>query len=124
MAGRAPRQKRRVVIRIDGHVLLFDDFTLAECRLIEEATGVTWYALNPLGSAKEASAVLAAVLRRDVDHVTAQARVDAMTLREMNKHLVLEPYEDDDDRPAEYVDGVPVVDPPRAAGEPVTTSSS
>jgi len=122
----APRKKKqRVVIRVDGHALLVDDLTLAEFRTIEEKTGTPWTRVNPLASAQQASAVLyVAILRGGVTAEQAQARVDAMSLTETLKHLVLEDYENDDDRPAEYVDGAPVIDPKADTAAPGTTSSS
>jgi hypothetical protein len=116
-------QQQRVVLRIDGLVLLVDDLTLDEFREIEAETGVRWSSVNPLVSADQAHAVLSAVLRRTMTAEDAQKRVGAMTLTETLTHIRLERYERSDDRPANYVDGVPVVDPPPATGGTVTTSS-
>jgi hypothetical protein len=118
-------KKKRVVIRIDGHALLIDDLTLAEFRTIEEKTGVPWTRVNPLASAEQASAVLYVVLRRGGSSAEqAQARVDGMSLTQTLKHLVLEDYEHDDDRPAEYENGAPVIDPKADTAAQGTTTSS
>lgn len=129
MAAARPRKavpgKERVVIRMDGHALLVDDLTLAEFRVIEERTGVPWTRVNPLVSAQQASAVLYVVaMRGGATAEQAQARVDAMDMPQVLKHLVLEPYEHEDDRPKEYEDGVPVIDPKADPAGQATTSSS
>lgn len=121
----APKpKKQRVVIHVDSHALLVDDLTLAEFRTVEEKTNVPWTRLNPLRSAGEASAVLFVLFRRfGATSEQAQARADAMTLTQALEHFKLEDYEHEDDRPSEYEDGVPVIDPKAAPVAPETTSS-
>ncbi|SDG95125.1 hypothetical protein [Klenkia brasiliensis] len=111
-------------IRVDGTDLSTDDLTLAESRRIEEATGVPWHRLQPLQSAVQASAVLVEVKARTVDRKAAQSWADGLTVAQVLEHLVMQDADREDDRPAEYVDGVPVIDPPPEAGEQGTTSSS
>lgn len=50
-----------------------DDLTLAECRLIEKATRLTWAELNPMASAEIAGAILLVTLtnRSDIDRTEA-----------------------------------------------------
>lgn len=122
----APKpKKQRVVIRVDGHALLIDDLTLAEFRTIEERTSVPWTRLNPLRSAAEAAAVLFVLFCRfGATAEEANARADGLNLKQALEHITLEDYEHADDRPSEYEDGVPVIDPKAGPGAPGTTSSS
>lgn len=123
MAPRKPKQ--RVVIRLDGHALLVDDLTLAEFRIIEERTGIAWHSVNPMRSANEASAVLYVLAQRGGKTAQeAQTWVDALTLPEALRFITTEPYEHPDDRPKEYVDGVPVIDPKADQAVAGMTSSS
>ena len=113
----------RYVVRTDGVEFTWDDLTLAEWGRIEKATGVPWYDVHPLHHALHAHPVLVeALARAGVSRLEAQKRVDAMTSSEVLDRIKLEPYEDDD-RPSEYQDGVPVIDPKAAPAASVTTGS-
>lgn len=94
-----------------------DDLTLAEAAQVERETGETWLRMNPVRSAVQARAIVAAYLSRDLSEEEARKVVDKMTVR-----AYLDCIERvDDDRPDEYQDGRPVVDPKAAEGAPATT---
>lgn len=90
-----------------------DDLTLDELEAIEKASGVGWAYINPLVSSDTARALLAAWLVRDggTDE-EVKATVAAMTAKTL-KHTFR--YIEDDDLPAEWEDGLPVVDPKAGA---------
>ena len=97
---------------------LTDDLTFAEVRQIEEETGETWAHANPLRSAKMAYAIMARFLARTMELDAARARLDAWSLRAVVDAITVVPQ---DDRPQEFVDGMPVVDPKAGGAEPATT---
>lgn len=121
-----PRAKKKVrpVIRIDGLVLTLDDFTLAEWERIEAATGVPWYDTRPLNYARHAIPVLTeAVVRAGTSRTEAAKRVEAFTSRDTLEHIKLEEFDNADDRPADFVDGRPVIDPKADPAGAATTGS-
>lgn len=102
----------------NGKSYLDEDLTLAETAAIEDELGKTWLVINPLASAKHAKAIMTTLLARDMPREQAAAAIDGLSLR-----AALDAIERaEDDRPAEYANGVPVIDPKAGPGEPETTS--
>jgi hypothetical protein len=107
------------VFALDGQSFTSDDFTFAEVESIEAVTGSPWSTLNPLRSAAVARGFLAtALIRSGMSDDDAKARIDALTVKDMKRMFTFTP---EDDRPQEYRDGLPVVDPKAVtAGSPTS----
>ncbi|HXR42981.1 MAG TPA: hypothetical protein VN738_11285 [Acidothermaceae bacterium] len=97
-----------------------DDLTLAEARVCETEIGESWVLANPLRSAKWASSLLTRFHAREIGEDAAKELVDALTTRAA---LKLVDYAEDDDRPIEHQDAIPVVDPKAATAGSETTPS-
>ena len=90
-------------IEVDGKTFRTDDLTLDEALLVEEATGLTWTALNPLRSAKDCRAVVRAFLLRSHGEAEAEA-----ILKKLKASAIVESINvADDDLPDSYADGLP-----------------
>lgn len=114
-----------MVIHVDGRALLIDDLTLGELRAVEEKTNIPWTRINPLRSAGEASAVLLVLFKREgLTDEQAQAKVDAIPFAKVLDEYIRLEDGPADDRPAEYDDGMPVIDPKAGPAAPGTTTSS
>lgn len=92
-----------------------DDLTLDEAIGIEKVTGRSWMLISPFKSAEDAKAVLVAFLARSMDRGTAEAKVGALSLREVLDSIAVVP----DDLPEVYEEGLP-----KAGGDPGTTGLS
>jgi hypothetical protein len=92
-----------------------DDLTLDEAIAIEKVSGRSWMQINPFVSAEDCKAVMVAFLAREMDSSAAEAKVGALSLREVLDSVDLVK----DDLPEVYQDGLP-----KAGGGPSTTGSS
>lgn len=92
-----------------------DDLTLDEAIGIEKAVGRSWMQINPFQSAQDCKAIIVAFLTREMDGPAAEAKVGALSLREVLESVDLVR----DDLPDLYQDGLP-----KAEGGPSTTGSS
>ena len=102
----------------DGHgSFVVDDLTLAEAAQVEQETGESWLLMNPVKSASQARAIMTRFLARSLGEEKARATVDGMSIRAYADSV----EKVDDDRPDEYRDGSPVVDPKAAEAAPGTT---
>lgn len=110
---------KRWGIKVDGQTFFVEDLTLAECRRVEQATGQSWRLIDPLRSAAHASALLTCFLARGSSVEAATAKVDAMRMDDALDLIDL--VDDEDDRPIEHTDGIPVVDPFPGTAAPATT---
>jgi len=106
------------VFTVDGQKFSTADLTLDEVVAVEQATGVGWYALNPVESAAQARALLVEIYARTRSRDEAKKIVGALTVRDAARSI---DWENDDDRPIEFENGIPVVDPKEGTGEPATT---
>jgi hypothetical protein len=107
-------------VTLDGKSWLSEDLTVDETCEIEAAVEDDWWFVvtAPVKTAKHARAILTALSARTHGKAEAAKRVGAMTARQMVDAFELV---DDHDRPIEWVDGLPVVDPKSEPGEPATT---
>lgn len=80
-----------------------DDLTLDEAIAIEKATGRSWVQINPFQSARDCKAIIVAFLAREMDLVAAEAKVGALSLREVLDSVNVV----GDDLPDQYADGIP-----------------
>lgn len=80
-----------------------DDLTLDEAIGIEKTTGRSWMQINPFVSAEDCKAIMVAFLGREMDSGSAEAKVGALSLREVLNSVELVK----DDLPDQYVDGLP-----------------
>jgi hypothetical protein len=105
----------RVTVGGDSH--LVDDLTLDEVVEVEKETGESWLLMNPIRSAVQARALMVRFLARSVGEDAARKQIGAMRVAD----VVAAIERVDDDRPDEFVDGVPVVDPKADGGAAATT---
>lgn len=107
----------RITLPDDHGSFEVDDLTLAEAAQVERETGESWLYMNPVKSAEQARAIMTRFLARSLGEDKARAVVDGMAIRDYAKAVdVIK-----DDRPDEFRDGSPVVDPKEAGVEPATT---
>lgn len=104
-------------VTYEGKTWTTEDLTLDETVECETEVGESWLALNPLRSAKWVRAILVRFLMRDHPEPEARKLIGSITVQQALKSIT--PAEDD--RPAEYEGGTPVVDPKAGEGAPVTT---
>lgn len=109
----------RLHVKVDGVEYDVEDLTLDETCRFERATGASWGELNPTQSAVQCRAILLEFYARTRSRDEAEKVVGALSTRAAVEHIVL--VEAEDDRPAEYRDGVPVVDP---KAEPAATATT
>ena len=84
---------------------------------MEDETGETWLRMNPARSARQSRAILVQFVSRTVGEDEARKKVGSWPVR-----VVADAIERvEDDRPDEYHNGAPVVDPKADAGAPETT---
>jgi hypothetical protein len=107
----------RVVLPGDHGSFIVDDLTLDEAVAVERETGESWLHLNPVRSANQARAIMVQFLARSIGEDKARAEVGKMTVGEFSKAVEVVK----DDRPDEFRDGQPVVDPKAVGVEPGTT---
>ena len=105
-------------VTVDGQSRFLDDLTLDETVQCEEEVGESWANANPLRSAKWARAIMTRFLARTTGEAEAAKKIGALSLKET--FTCIENV-DDDDRPVEHMDGVPVVDPKAAGADSATT---
>lgn len=76
----------RWVITVDGMTIDEDEMTVGEMKVAEKLAGMDWRFLNPVRSADQFAAVVAAALhcRTDMALDEAVAKVDAMTTVAVN----------------------------------------
>jgi hypothetical protein len=87
-----------------------DDLTMGEVVGVEAKVGESWVFANPIRSAKWAVELSVAVLvKRGATEDEARERVLALTTSQMLN--CIESVADRDDRPDEFRDGMPIVDP-------------
>jgi hypothetical protein len=96
-----------------------DDYTLDEMVAVEQACKFKWSYV--IASAKDEAETARALVvhwlaRTAPDLEAAQKRAGSLTNRQVKVEQV-----EDDDRPIEWEDGLPVVDPKAATDGPVTT---
>lgn len=103
------------LFRVDGEEWTSEDYTLDEMVAVEKRTGIVWGGLRPDREAEHARAMVIAWYSRNMPD-EAEKRAGALTSRQFRVTEM-----DDDDRPAEYRDGIPVVDPKAVGGAPATT---
>lgn len=106
-----------VQVTVGGHRFLVEDLTLDEIVEVERETGQTWTQLNPLRSATHARAIMVRFLARDVGDDEARAQVGGMRVGDAVQAIDVVK----DDRPDEFVNGAPVVDPKADAAAPAMT---
>jgi hypothetical protein len=101
-----------------GDSWLVEDLTLDEVCEVEKETGETWLRLNPLRSAAHARAIMVRFVGRSVGVDEARRELGALPVADVVAALKVVP---EDDRPQEFHDGMPVVDPPQAGDAQATT---
>jgi len=106
------------VFTVDGQKVRSDDLTLDEIVAVEGATGVGWYQLNPIESAAQCRAFLVQIHARTRTREEAEKLVGGMTAREAAAGI---DFTEADDRPIEFDDGMPVVDPKDGTAGSATT---
>lgn len=106
------------VFTVDGRKIRSDDLTLDEIVAVEQAAGVGWYQLNPVESAVQCRAFLVQIHARTRSRDEAEKLVGGMAAREAAASI---DFAEDDDRPIEFDDGMPVVDPKEDTAGPATT---
>jgi len=82
-----------------------EDFTLDEMCMAENDTRLKWDYLDPTTEAEARRAMIAVFFNRAVPLDEAKKRAGALTARQVRVEKVA------DDRPMEFGDGLPVVDP-------------
>ena len=102
----------------DAGTFVVEDLTLDEVVAVERETGDTWVTLNPLRSAVHARAIMVRFLARTVGEDEARRRLGGLRVADVVSGIERVP---DDDRPQEFRDGMPVVDPKADGGAPATT---
>ena len=70
-------------VQLDDLDVTEDQLLLDEAFLLEELLGVSWGAIEPLSSAKHASALLRVLYGRTCDDDEATAKVKALTVKEV-----------------------------------------
>lgn len=110
----------RTIATVNGVPYDLDDLTLDEVVQIERTTGTPWTAINAWARATDCRAILIALYARTRPVDEATKVVGSLTSRAAVEHLSLRP-DDDDDRPVEHRDGIPVVDPKAEPAETATT---
>lgn len=103
------------IIQFGGQSWRTDELTLKEAIGIEKVTGKSWMLINPFQSAEDCKAIMVAFLAREMSPDVAEAKIDAMSLREVLDSVDVVK----DDLPDVYVDGLP-----KAEGEASTSGSS
>jgi hypothetical protein len=106
------------VFTVDGQKVRSDDLTLDEIITVEQTAGVGWYQLNPVESAVQCRAFLVQIHARTRTREEAEKLVGGMTAREAAAGI---DFTEDDDRPIEFDDGMPVVDPKEGTAASATT---
>lgn len=106
------------VFSVDGQKVRSDDLTLDEIIAVEQSTGVGWYQLNPVESAVQCRAFLVQIHARSRSRDEAEKLVGGMTAREAAAGI---DFVENDDRPIEFDEGMPVVDPKEDTAGPATT---
>ena len=101
--------------RVDGEEWTSDDLTLGEQCDIERKLGLKWSYLDPVAEVIPRQAVIAAWYSRTLSADEAEKKANALTVRQVHVEVV------EDDRPAEFDDGLPVVDPKADGAAPATT---
>lgn len=105
-------------IEFDGEVYREDDLTVGQCEQIETLLdGKDWLMIHPLGSAHEASAVLAVCVAARTGDNVEEVRSKLRSMKAGEYIAKVKVVATDDDLPVEYSDG----NPP-SAGEPSTGS--
>lgn len=99
-----------------------DDLTLAEAVRIEKVRGESWVTINPMASAFDAQEVLITFLMRTMAEAEAREQVEAWSLKEVTEDRIR--ITTTDDRPKQYANGLPVVDPKEGTDDSATSSSS
>lgn len=94
-----------------------DDLTLDEVCVVEDETGETWLRMNPVRSARQSRSIITRFLARTLGEEKAKERAGRLTAKETASAIEVT----SDDRPDEYHDGSPVVDPKEAGAAPGTT---
>jgi hypothetical protein len=107
-------------VTLDGRSWLSEDLTVDEtCDIEAEVEDGWWFIVfEPVKTAKHARSILVRLSAREHGMEEARKRVGAMTVGQM--FAAFEPVPEDD-RPEQYEDGLPVVDPKSEPGEPATT---
>jgi hypothetical protein len=100
-----------------GGSFFVDDLTLDEVCVVEDETGESWLRMNPARSARQARAIMCRFLARSKGDAEARKILGALKVSEVAAAITVV----DDDRPSEYDNGSPVVDPKEAGAEPATT---
>jgi hypothetical protein len=100
---------------VDGDVWTSDDLTLGEQCEIERRLGLKYVLLDPAQEAIPRQAFVVAWLTRRMPYDEAVKAADALTGRQLRVSVV------DDDRPIEWHDGIPVLDPKADSDAPETT---
>lgn len=101
-------------ISIDGHTWVTEELTLDEACTVEEATGSSWLALQPVNSAKHARSILTLFLARQYGLVAAKMRVDKMSIADTHACITkLEPTSG----------AKAAAEAPKAPAEPTTSES-
>ena len=107
----------KVTVPNNGGSFFVDDLTLDEVCAVEDETGETWLRMNPARSARQSRAILVQFVARKMGEDEARKVVGAFPVKDVAGAI----ERVDDDRPDEYHNGSPVVDPKAGAGEPETT---
>lgn len=115
-----PQARQQAKVHVEGDAFYVDDLTLVEVALCEDETGESWLAVNPYRSAKWSKAIMTRFLARKIGEDKAAAVINGYTLRQALSCIELVP---EDDRPVEYSEGVPVVNPKAATDDSATTGS-
>jgi hypothetical protein len=101
---------------VDGETWSSEDYTLGEQCDIERKLGLKLSYLNPAEEAIPRREFIVTWLARKEKPEDAAKRADHLTDRQVRVTVV-----EDDDRPIEWADGLPVVDPKEATAAPGTT---
>jgi hypothetical protein len=101
--------------QVDRDVFTSDDLTLGEQCDIERRLGFKFALLDPVQEAIPRQAFIVAWLSRRMSVEEATAAADALTARQVIVDLV------EDDRPVDWSEGVPVVDPKGVTDAPEMT---
>jgi hypothetical protein len=101
---------------VDGEEWTSEDYTLDEMVAAEKHTQIVWSGLRPDREAEHVRAMVAAWYSRTGPADEADKRAGALTARQFKVTVMA-----DDDRPAEYRDGIPVLDPKAGGDAPATT---
>lgn len=107
----------KVTVPNGGGSFFVDDLTLDEVCAVEEETGETWLRMNPARSARQARSILVRFAARTLGDKEARRQVGSLSVRDVVGAIEVV----EDDRPSEFHDGSPVVDPKADTGAQVTT---